>query len=136
MFRVFKKNDFSELEDEMLLLCREWFCGQIGDLPEDELPSRSEIEQDIVQMRDETLDRVRATLANSNAIKNRAPDDAANLEALNELSKKYVGHEATTPIFTKLALSKRGDDRYQKGWPLCAVRLIAESYLKQSIGAG
>lgn len=136
MFRLFKKKDFPELEDELLVLCREWFDGQIGDLPEDELPPQSEIEEDIAQMRNETLDRIKSVLANSDAIRNRAPDDAANSDALRALSEKYIGHEATTPIFTKLALSKHGVDRYQSGWPQCAVRLIAETYLEQSTGAG
>ena len=136
MFRIFKKKGFPELEDELLLLCREWFDGQIGDLPEDELPPRSEIEQDIVQMRDETLERIKEFISDSDAIAKSVPNDAANWEAMNELSKKYSGHEATTPIFTKLALSKQSDDRYQTGWPLCTIRLIAESYLKQSTGTG
>lgn len=128
MFRSFRKNDYPELEDELLVLCREWFDGQIGELPDDELRPQSEIEHDIIQMRDATLDRINKLLSNSDATRNRAPDDIANLNALTELLKKYAGHEATTPIFTKLALSKRGVDRYQNGWPLCTVRLIAESF--------
>lgn len=135
MFRLFKKKGFPELEDELLVLCREWFDGQIGDLPADELPPQSEIEQDIVEMRDETLQRILKILANSDALRNRVPDDAANSKAMTELVERYVGHEATTPIFTKLALSKRGTEGYQNGWSLCAIRLIAETYLDQSVGA-
>ena len=136
MFRFFKKKGLTELEDELLLLCREWFDGQIGDLPEDELPPESEIEQDIIQMRDETLERIKEYISGTDAISNHVPNDAANSKAMKELSGKYSGHEATTPIFTKLALSKQLDDRYQGGWPLCTIRLIAETYLKQSTGNG
>ena len=129
-----KQQEFPELRDELLALCREWFQNQIGDLPDDELPTNEEIEADIVQMRDETFARVISSVpVNKFLSKNNTPDDEENKRILAELVKTYAGHENTTPIFTKLALSKINEPRYQNGWALCSVRLIAESYLEQSV---
>lgn len=134
MFQLFKKKRYPELEDELFLLCSEWFDGQLGDLPASKKPAKAKIEQDALEMRDRTLRSLEDAIARSDAISKRKPNDVANLKAMSELTRMYSGHEATTPIFTKLALAKHTDDRYQEGWPLCAIRLIAESYLKQSTG--
>ena len=129
-----KQPDHPELKEELLILCREWFQHQIGDLPEDELPPDEEIEQDIVQMRDETFKKLISTVTTKKFIgKTNEPDDDENRETLQELVKAYAGHENTTPIFTKLALSKIDEPRYQSGWALCTVRLIAETYFEQSV---
>ena len=133
MFSLLKRKDYPELKEEFLVLCREWFQVQIGHLPPDELPPQSEIEQDISEMRDDTLNRIRATIRRANAIRRGQPDDAANADALTQLIEAYSGHEAKTPVFTRLALSKCDEPRYHSGWPLCAVRLIAETWLEQSV---
>ena len=132
MFKIFGKKEHPELAAELLVLCKEWFEGQIGDLPVDELPPDDEIEQDIIQMRDDTLRRVQDSLLRTDAIQKGKPDDAANSSALSELIRRYSGNESTTPIFTKLALSKYGVERYQSGWPLCTIRLIAETWAEDS----
>lgn len=129
-----RQQDFPELKDELLVLCREWFKHQIGDLPKYELPPQEEIEEDILQMRDETYDRLMSSVpVNKYLQKSTSPNDEANKMALEELVKAYSGHEKTTPIFTKLALSKIDEPRYQNGWALCAIRLVAETYLEQSV---
>lgn len=61
-----KQPDFPELKEELLTLCREWFKKQIGDLPENDLPPMEEIEKDILQMRDETFDRVTSFVPEKN----------------------------------------------------------------------
>ena len=134
MFQLFRKKRYPELEDELFLLCREWFDQQLGDLPPSKKPAKAKMEHDALEMRDRTMLRLEDAIARSDAIVKRKPNDVANLKAMSELTRKYSGHEAMTPIFTKLALSKSSDDRYQKGWSLCAIRLVAESYLKQSTG--
>ena len=129
-----KQQNFRELKDELLILCKEWFKRQIGHLPNEELPPQEEIEQDIRQMRDETYERVIASVpVNKYLQKSKTPDDEKNRLALEQLAEAYAGHETTTPIFTKLALSKIDEPRYQSGWPLCAIRLVAETDLEQSI---
>jgi len=129
-----KQPDYPELKEELLILCREWFEKQIGDLPEDELPAKEEIEEDILRMRDETFDRVISSVPAEKFLETvRVPNDDENKRALEDLVKAYSGHEDTTPIFTKLALSKIGKPRYQSGWSLCAIRLVAETWLEQSV---
>lgn len=132
MFGLFRKKEHPELAAELLVLCREWFEGQIGDLPAEELPSNDEIEEDILQMRDDTLRRVKDRLLSTDAVQRGRPNDVANSSALSELIQRYSTHETTTPIFTKLALSKHGDARYQSGWPLCAIRLVADTWAEDS----
>ena len=129
-----KQRDFPEIRDELLLLCREWFQFQIGDLPDDDLPPQEEIEADIVQMRDETFDRLISSVPADRFLqKSGIPDDEKNRRALAALVKAYAGHDRTTPIFTKLALAKVDEPRYRGGWALCTLRLIAETYLEQSV---
>jgi hypothetical protein len=132
-----KKTEFNytDFKDELHILCKEWFHTQIHDLPEDELPPQEEIDQDILDMRDDTFQRVHPFIQSTNAISNGDPDDTANSAALTELLEKYKGHEATTPIFTKLALSKAQEPKYNSGWPLCVIRVVAETWLQQSTGA-
>jgi hypothetical protein len=113
-------------------LTREWFQGQLGDLPPDELPGKDELEADIRDMRDSVLRRVAVVLRSSDALKGGKPDDSANAAAMTRLVIAYKGIEPSTPIFTKLALSKVGTPAYQAGWPLCAIRVIAETFLPQS----
>jgi hypothetical protein len=127
--------DLSGLNEELLILCREWFQNQIGDLDEDDLPSEGEIEDDILDMREEISVRVSPFLESTNALAAGIPNDNGNIEALSELIEKYRGHEANTPIFTKLALSKYGQNQYQGGWPLCTIRVVAEAWLQQSTNA-
>ena len=129
-----KQYDFPELKEELLLLCREWFKGQIKDLPEDELPPKEEIERDIIQMRDETFERIISTVPTKKFLGNdNTPNDVENEKVFKGLVDAYAGHENTTPIFTILALSKVSELRYQSGWPLCTVRLVAETWLEQSV---
>lgn len=128
-----ERSHFPELKEELLTLCQEWFAGQISDIPEDELPPHEEIELDAIQMRDRTYDRVLAAVPPRRFLDAAAlPDDERNRRALSELTRAYVGHERTTPIFVHLAFSKLHEPLYQSGWPLCALRLIAETYLEQS----
>lgn len=128
-----KRDGFPELEKELLVLCEEWFERQIGHLPKDELPARDEIEEDIVQMRDGTYQRIIAAVPPRRFLDGtEGPDDRQNRQTLAELLDAYRGHERTTPIFVALALSKVDDPRYQQGWPLAAIRLIAEVWLDQS----
>jgi hypothetical protein len=112
-------------------LTREWFRGQLADLPPDELPGKKELEADIVDMRDSVIRRIVATLKSSDALKNGLPNDPANAAALARLVIEYKELEPATPIFTKLALSKVGDPAYRTGWTLCAIRVIAETWLPQ-----
>ena len=129
-----KAQEFPELKEELLVLSREWFKNQIGNLPEDELPPEKEIEADIVQMRDETFARIISSVPVQRYLTNsNEPADEKNTKALGEIIVAYSGHEDTTPIFTKLALSKVDEPRYQSGWGLCAIRLIAETWLEQSV---
>ena len=129
-----KQQNFPELRDELLILCREWFERQIGDLLKEELPPQEEIEEDILQMRDETYARIISSVPVDKYLhKSKSPDDETNRLSLKGLVEAYAGHEATTPIFTKLALSKIDEPRYQSGWPLFAIRVVAETYLEQSI---
>lgn len=111
------------------LLVREWIQRQTGSVPPDELPERNEIEQDIAQMRDEVLRKVADVLRASDALHNGKPDDAANRVALDRLVAEYQGLDRTTPSYVKLALSKANDPAYQSGWPICAIRLIAQAWL-------
>lgn len=134
----FKKKqvpDYSYFKAELHTLCKEWFDNQIGHLPKDELPPQEEIDQDVLGMRDEIFRKMLPQIESSNAIRNGGPDDEANLYALETLIEQFRGHGATTPIFTKLALSKADKSEYGSGWPLCVVRIVAESYLGQSTGA-
>ena len=131
----FKKKqvpDYSDFKAELHTLCKQWFDNQIGHLPKDELPPQEEIDQDVLNMRDETFRSMLPCIESSDAMKNGEPDDVANSNALKTLVERYKGHEATTPIFTKLALSKIEKPEYGSGWPLCIVRIIAESNLEQS----
>ena len=114
------------------MLCEQWFAGQLKDVPEDELPPKEEINRDMIEMRDEVFSRILPTLEAAECLSDGEPDDAANSKQLNRLVGEYEGLEATTPIFTKLALSKADQQDYQSGWPLCTIRLVAETYLKQS----
>ena len=132
MLRLFKRNSYPELEAELHLLCREWFEGQIGHLPPDELPPQEEIEADVLEMRNDVYRKLSPMLKSSSALRGRKPNDAENDTTLANLVSAYSGRESTTPILTKLALSKRGDERYQTGWPLCTIRLIAEAWLEES----
>ena len=85
-------------------------------------------------MRDETFSRVISSVPVSKFLmQNNIPDDEENKKALAELVKAYSGHDNTTPLFTKLALSKTDEPRYQSGWALCTIRLVAETYLEQSV---
>ena len=129
-----RQQDYPELKDELLALCREWFQKQMRDLPEDELPAKEEIETDMVRMRDEIVTRIVTCAPAKNLLKeNKVPDDEGNKRAIAELVEAYSGHEDKTPFFTTLALSKINEPRYQSGWPLCTIRLIAEAWLEQSV---
>jgi len=121
--------DAGTLADAVETLVREWFKGQIGDLPPDELPPEDEIEADIESMRDEALASIARLQATTDSVKDGRPNDAANRSALDRLASEYRGLERATPIFTALALSKRGLPEYASGWRLCAIRLIAEEKL-------
>jgi hypothetical protein len=112
-------------------LTREWFRGQTGDLAPDELPSKAELEADIRDMRDRVLGRIADVLRTSDALKGGKPDDSANAAAMARLVVEYKGLESATPIFTRLALSKVGTPAYLAGWRLCAIRVVAETYLPQ-----
>lgn len=128
-----ENKDFPELKEELLTLCREWFARQIADLPEDELPPREDIESDAVRMRDSVYDQVIAAVPPHKFLGTAtSPDDEENQRVLQTLIQAYAGHESTTPIFTTLTLSKADEPRYQVGWPLCTVRVVAEAYLEQS----
>jgi len=135
----FKKSneapDYTEFLEELHLLCKEWFHNQIHDLPEDELPPQEEIDQDIIDMRDDTFQKVLPIIESSNSVRDGLPNDSLNSKVILELVEKYQGHEQNTPIFTKLALSKVNDSRYKIGWPLCVIRTIAETYFEQSTSA-
>lgn len=127
------QNEFSEFHTELLLLCEEWFQGQIRDLPEDELPPSAEIEADIVRMRTRTSARILSAVTLSRFLDAAGrPDDGRNRDALRSLMSAYQGHEATTGIFVTLALAKAAEPRYQSGWPLVTIRAIAETWLEQS----
>ena len=128
-----KKIDYTPLLDELYVLSREWFKNQYHDLADDEWPSSEKHEQDILQMRDRTFNRIEPFIKPSKAIHKGQPNDKLNAKAMKELVKKYKGYEKTTPIFTTLALSKVEDDKYQSGWPLCTIRLIAETWLEQTM---
>ena len=130
-----KETDYSEFLDELHMLCKEWFHNQIHDLPEDELPPQEDIDQDILAMRNETYERMQPYIVASDSIVHGQPNDTYNTNALSKLVEAYNGHENTTPIFTKLALSKVDNPKYQNGWPLCVIKTIADTWLKQSTGA-
>ena len=130
-----KETDFTQFLEELHVLCKEWFHNQIHDLPEDELPPQEEIDRDIVDMRDDTFQRVLPFIQSSKSVVDGQPNDTHNLSSLYQLVEKYNGHESTTPIFAKLALSKAGEPKYQAGWSLCVVRVIAEAWLEQSTTA-
>ena len=128
-----KNREFTEIKEELMVICREWFQCQVGDLPADERPPQEEIEQDIIQMRDETYHRVISAVPRKKFLRDDGrPSDAENARALKLLVERYAGHEDSTPIFTKLALAKVSEPRYQSGWPLCMIRLVAETWLDQS----
>lgn len=124
--------DYREFKAALHTVCEEWFDHQIGHLQKDELPPQEEIDQDVADMRVETFRRMLPHIESSNAIRSGEPDNAANSSALNSLIQQYKGYEATTPIFAKLALSKADEPAYAGGWPLCVVRVVAETYLEQS----
>jgi len=127
-----KEIDYSIFLEELHILCKEWSQNQIGDLPEDELPSQEEINQDILDMRDGIFKRVLPFIQSSKSIVDDQPNDSQNLQTLSQLIEKYKGFEKTTPIFTKLALSKENDPRYKSGWPLCVIRTVGETWFEQS----
>lgn len=127
-----QSRDDESLASVVEILTREWFEGQLGDLPRDELPEEEVLEADIADMRDGVLRRVAGVLSASDAMTNGRPDDAANSAAMVRLVEAFAGLERTTPIFTKLALSKVNDPEYRSGWRLCAIRVIAETYLPQA----
>ena len=112
-------------------LTREWYEQQTGDLPPDELPEQEILIVDIAEMRDNVMRRVSEVLENSDALAGGIPDDAANTAALIRLVEAYEGLESMTPVFTQLALSKASDPAYQSGWRLCAIRVVAETWLSQ-----
>jgi hypothetical protein len=114
------------------ILSREWFQGQVGDLPPNELPDKQEMEDDIADMRDDILRRVDHVLSASDAVKNGEPNDLANRAAIVRLVEEYSDLDQSVPIFTKLALSKVNDPAYRSGWRLCAIRIIAETYLPEA----
>jgi hypothetical protein len=113
-------------------LTREWFANQTGDLPADELPGRDVLDSDVVEMRDNVIRRISEVLETSDALADGIPDDAANAAAVARLVDAYEGLDDTTTIFTKLALSKAGDPAFQSGWRLCAIRVIAETWLPEA----
>ena len=101
MLRLFKRNSYPELEAELHLLCREWFEGQIGHLPPDELPPQEEIEADVLEMRNDVYRKLSPMLKSSSALRGRKPNDAENDTTLANLVSAYSGRESTTPILTK-----------------------------------
>jgi hypothetical protein len=130
-----KEIDYSEFIEELHIICKEWLHNQIHDLPEDELPPQEDIDQDILDMRNETFERMRPFIDESESIVQGSPNDKHNLNAFSKLIEEYNGHEQTTPIFTKLALSKVDNPKYQKGWPLFVVKTVADTWLEQSTSA-
>ena len=119
------------LESAVEELTRQWFEGQTADLPPEELPEQEFLVVDIADMRDNVLRRISEVLENSDALAGGIPDDAANAAAMIRLVEAYEGLESTTPVFTQLALSKASDPAYQSGWRLCAIRVIAETWLSE-----
>ncbi|MDM4769971.1 hypothetical protein [Solimonas sp. SE-A11] len=118
-----------EVEPTIDALVREWFKGQTAGLAPDELPSPEEMEEDISEMRARVLAKLEPALEHGNCTTNRVPNDSVNSRVLGDLVESYKGLEKKTPIFTSLALSKRNQPGYMSGWPLCAIRLIAETSL-------
>lgn len=114
------------------VLTREWFDGQLRDLPAEDMPPVEEVAADIAAMRNNTLQRIMPALHQTDCLSDDRPDDGANAAAVARLAAAFVGLEATTPTFTKLALSKIGIEGYTAGWPLCAIRLVAETWLPQA----
>jgi hypothetical protein len=94
------------LAQTLEVLTREWFQNQIRDLPPDELPPVEEMESDIADMRDETLQRVARAFDNTDCTRDGRPNDRANAAAIERLAAAFVGLERTTPIFAKLPYRK------------------------------
>lgn len=133
MFGFFKRKpvDVSEhLRGPIEGWVREWMAAQMADVPEDECPSAEELEDDILRMRDEVLSRQQLTLSQFDGVRAGSPDDANNASALQRLVAAFAGQEANTPIFTALVLSKLGQPGYASGWPLCALRVVLETSLR------
>ena len=133
MFGFFKRKPVdvgSHLKGPIEAWVREWMVGQLADLPDDERPSEDELEDDIVRMRDEVLSRQQPTLNPFDGLRAGVPDDAVNRAALQRLKAAFAGMEADTPIFTSLVLAKIGQPDFASGWPLCALRVVLETSLK------
>lgn len=113
-------------------LTREWFDEQLRDLSPEERQDQGLLEDDIAEMRDNVIRRISGVLETSDALADGVPDDAANAAAMARLVEAYEGLDSTTPVFTKLALSKADDPAYRSGWRLCAIRVIAETWLPQA----
>ncbi len=120
-----------ELVDAIHLLAEEWFEGQTADLSPEQLPPRDELEDDIAEFTDDVVERILPAFQATDCQRDGHPNDPANRAALSRLRNDYVGLEKTTPIFTALALSKHDEPPFSAGWPLCAIRLIAEIWLPQ-----